>query len=95
MHSERTISILIQVLFLLILMLMVKIIFLKVSWLICLNTFLLQTGILLIMLNPFCARIMAERCDFLVSIPMRGKLNSLNASAAAEILLYEAVRQRL
>ena len=40
-------------------------------------------------------RLVAERCDFLVSIPMRGKLNSLNASAAAAILLYEAVRQRL
>ncbi len=40
-------------------------------------------------------RLAAENCDFLVSIPMRGKLNSLNASAAAAILLYEAVRQRL
>ena len=40
-------------------------------------------------------RLMSESCDFLVSIPMRGKLNSLNASAAAAILLYEAVRQRL
>ena len=40
-------------------------------------------------------RLAAENCDFLVSIPMRGKLNSLNASAAAAILLYEAVRQRM
>ena len=39
-------------------------------------------------------RLVSEHCDFLVSIPMRGKLNSLNASAAAAILLYEAVRQR-
>ncbi len=41
------------------------------------------------------SRLVSETCDFLVSIPMRGKLNSLNASAAAAILLYEAVRQRL
>lgn len=40
-------------------------------------------------------RLVSENCDFLVSIPMQGKLNSLNASAAAAILLYEAVRQRL
>ena len=40
-------------------------------------------------------RLVTEHCDFLVSIPMRGRLNSLNASAAAAILLYEAVRQRL
>ncbi len=39
-------------------------------------------------------RLVAENCDFLVSIPMRGKISSLNASAAAAILLYEAVRQR-
>jgi 23S rRNA (guanosine2251-2'-O)-methyltransferase len=41
------------------------------------------------------SRLVSETCDFLISIPMRGKLNSLNASAAAAILLYEAVRQRL
>ena len=40
-------------------------------------------------------RLVSEQCDFTVSIPMRGKLNSLNASAAAAIMLYEAVRQRL
>lgn len=40
-------------------------------------------------------RLVSETCDFRVSIPMRGKLNSLNASAAAAILLYEAVRQRM
>ena len=40
-------------------------------------------------------RLAAENCDFLVSIPMKGKLDSLNASAAAAILLYEAVRQRM
>lgn len=41
------------------------------------------------------SRLVSENCDFLVSIPMQGKLNSLNASASAAILLYEAVRQRL
>ena len=39
-------------------------------------------------------RLVTENCDFLVSIPMKGRINSLNASAAAAILLYEAVRQR-
>lgn len=41
------------------------------------------------------SRLVAETCDFTVSIPMKGKINSLNASAAAAILLYEAARQRL
>jgi 23S rRNA (guanosine2251-2'-O)-methyltransferase len=40
------------------------------------------------------SRIVADSCDFKVSIPMKGRISSLNASAAAAILLYEAVRQR-
>jgi 23S rRNA (guanosine2251-2'-O)-methyltransferase len=39
-------------------------------------------------------RLVSENCDFLVNIPMRGKVNSLNASAAAAILMYEVLRQR-
>ena len=41
------------------------------------------------------SRLVAQECDFTVSIPMKGDLDSLNASAAAAILLYEAVRQRM
>jgi len=40
------------------------------------------------------SRLNSENCDFLVNIPLYGKVNSLNASAAAAIALYEAVRQR-
>ena len=36
-----------------------------------------------------------KNCDVMVNIPMQGKISSLNASAAASILLYEAVRQRI
>ncbi len=39
-------------------------------------------------------RLVAEKCDFMVSIPMHGKVSSLNASAAASILIYEILRQR-
>ncbi len=39
-------------------------------------------------------RLVREQCDFLIAIPMRGQINSLNASAAAAVVLYEAVRQR-
>ena len=35
-----------------------------------------------------------KNCDFVVSIPMVGKINSLNASVAAAIVIYEVVRQR-
>ena len=41
------------------------------------------------------SRLVRETCDVLLSIPMKGELNSLNASASAAILLYEAVRQRI
>ena len=40
------------------------------------------------------SRLVEDSCDFRVRIPMKGKITSLNASAAASILLYEAVRQR-
>lgn len=41
------------------------------------------------------SRILREKCDFLVKIPMLGETESLNASVAAGILIYEAVRQRI
>jgi 23S rRNA (guanosine2251-2'-O)-methyltransferase len=39
-------------------------------------------------------RLVSENCDYNVSIPMFGKISSLNASVSAAILLYEALRQR-
>ena len=41
------------------------------------------------------SRLVKEKCDFVVSIPMSGNINSLNASNAAAIFIYEVVRQRL
>lgn len=40
------------------------------------------------------SRLVKEKCDFVVSIPMAGKISSLNASNAAAILMYEVRRQR-
>ena len=40
------------------------------------------------------SRLVREKCDFIVSIPMVGNINSLNASNAAAILMYESMRQR-
>lgn len=40
-------------------------------------------------------RLVKSKCDVIVSLPMRGKINSLNASVAAGILMYEVARQRL
>lgn len=40
------------------------------------------------------SRLVRENCDFVMTIPMAGRVNSLNASVAAALLLYEVVRQR-
>lgn len=40
------------------------------------------------------SRLIREKCDFLVQIPMFGEINSLNASVAAAVFMYEIVRQR-
>lgn len=39
-------------------------------------------------------RLVSECCDFIISLPMKGRLGSLNASAAAAIAMYEVLRQR-
>ena len=41
------------------------------------------------------SRLTRDKCDYIVSIPMRGRVNSLNASNAAAVLLFEALRRRL
>lgn len=40
------------------------------------------------------SRLVKEKCDFLIKIPMLGKINSLNASVAAGIIMYQAVKSR-
>ena len=40
------------------------------------------------------SRLVKEKCDFIVSIPMKGDIDSLNASVAAGVLAFEVVRQR-
>ena len=40
------------------------------------------------------SRLTRDKCDYIVSIPMRGRVNSLNASNAAAVLLFEALRRR-
>ena len=41
------------------------------------------------------SRLVKEKCDFVASIPMKGEIDSLNASVAAGVLAYEIVRQRM
>lgn len=41
------------------------------------------------------SQLVRKNCDVMVNIPMKGKISSLNASVAASLLLYEAVRQRM
>lgn len=40
------------------------------------------------------SRIVAEKCDFLISIPMKGRINSLNASVAAGIIIYSVINKK-
>ena len=40
------------------------------------------------------SRLVKEKCDFVVSIPMVGRINSLNASNAAAVIMYEVRKQR-
>ena len=41
------------------------------------------------------SRLVKENCDFLVKIPMKGKISSLNASVSTGIILYEIVKQKM
>ena len=41
------------------------------------------------------SRLVKEKCDYVASIPMKGNIDSLNASVAAGVLAYEIVRQRM
>ena len=45
--------------------------------------------------NKGIGRLIKEKCDFLLKLPMFGHINSLNASVAASVFMYEVVRQRL
>ena len=40
------------------------------------------------------SRLVRESCDFIARIPMYGKVNSLNASVAAGIMIYEVIRHK-
>ncbi len=52
------------------------------------------TGIVIGSEGEGISRLVREKCDFLVKIPMLGKTESLNASVAAGVMMYEVVRQR-
>lgn len=41
------------------------------------------------------SRLVKENCDFIIKIPMKGKITSLNASVSAGIVIYEALKQRM
>lgn len=62
----------------------------------CFNTKALDGPIAIVIGNEGkgVSRLVKEKCDFTVSIPMKGKINSLNASNAAAIIMYEIRRRR-
>jgi 23S rRNA (guanosine2251-2'-O)-methyltransferase len=53
------------------------------------------TGLVMGAEGPGMRRLTSERCDFLIRIPMRGKVPCLNVSVATGVCLFEAARQRL
>ncbi|MNY44402.1 putative TrmH family tRNA/rRNA methyltransferase [compost metagenome] len=44
--------------------------------------------------NKGMGRLIKEKCDVLLKLPMAGKINSLNASVAAGVIMYEVLRRR-
>lgn len=56
--------------------------------------FKLPTAIVIGSEGKGISELVKKRCDLLVSIPMRGKISSLNASVAAAVIMYEAFKQR-
>jgi 23S rRNA (guanosine2251-2'-O)-methyltransferase len=55
----------------------------------------LPTGIVIGAEGKGISALVRSKCDFLASIPMRGKITSLNTSVAAAVVLYEALKQRM
>ena len=52
-------------------------------------------GVVIVNEGEGVSRLVKEKCDFVASIPMKGDIDSLNASVAAGVLSYEVVRQRM
>jgi len=56
--------------------------------------FKLPTAIVIGSEGKGISRLVKENCDEIVSIPMKGRISSLNASVAAAVIMYEALKQR-
>ncbi|MCD8502808.1 MAG: 23S rRNA (guanosine(2251)-2'-O)-methyltransferase RlmB [Bacillaceae bacterium] len=57
-------------------------------------TYSLPIGLVIGSEGKGLSRLVKEKCDFLLSVPMKGKVSSLNASVAASLLMYEVYRKR-